>query len=163
MPPSWLWESAFSESVKRAGVAAKITLGKKNHLRVVNFLKQHPLPGNLRDLFHLAYYILAGRSDPLEPLSPSDAVEYGLDKFRQASDMEDAAEDAAREVARSFSSGESLDVFLKKNHKLHTSMVEQEMKAYMARELRRLARERKVSVAALCDVTERTIRGWAKK
>jgi len=157
----WLWKSAYGESAKRAGVMAKATLSKKCHLRVVGFLKQHPLPGNLRDLFQLAYYILAGRSDPLEPLSPSDAVEYGLDKFRKASDMEDATEDVAREVARCFSSGESLDVLLKKNDKLCTSVVEQEMKAYMANELRRLARERKMGVAELCDVTERTIRGWA--
>jgi len=157
----WLWESAYGESAKRAGVVAKATLGKKCHLRVVRLLKRHPLPGNLRDLFQLAYYILAGRSDPIEPLSPSDAVDYGLDKFRTASDMEDATEDVAREVARCFSSGESLNVLLKKTNTLHTSVVEQDMKAYMANELRRLARERKMCVADLCDVTERTIRGWA--
>ncbi len=158
----WLWEAAYSESATRAGVTVtQATLGKKCHERVVNFLRRHPLPGNLRDLFRLAYYILAGRSDPQEPLSPKDAIEYGLGEFRSAGDMEDATENIAREVARCFSAGESLDVLLKKTERLHTSVVDQELKAYMARELRRLARERRTSVKELCDVTERTVRAWA--
>jgi len=158
----WLWEAAYTESATRAGVTvAQATLGKKCHERVVSFLRRHPLPGNLRDLFRLAYYILAGRSDPQEPLSAKAAVEYGLGECSSVGHMEDATENIAREVARCFSAGESLDILLRKNEKLHTAVVDQEMKAYMARELRRRARERRMCVKELCDVTERTVRAWA--
>jgi len=160
----WLWEAVYAESAARAGIAASGTmLSARDHEHVLGFLRQHPLPGNIRDLFRLAYCILAGRSDPLEPLSSRDAVEYGLGEFCRAGDVEAATDDVAREVARCYSSGEPLDVLLSKSEKLDTSVVEEGMKAYMARELRRLARERGVGVGQLCDVSERTVRGWASR
>jgi DNA-binding NtrC family response regulator len=159
----WLWEAAYRESAARAGVSStQAALTKKSHERVVGFLKRHPLPGNLRELFRLAYTILAGRSDPLEPLAAKEAVEFGIDEFSKASNStDDPTDNVAGEVARCFSSGESLDILLNKTDTLHTSIVDQEIKAYMAKELRRRARERKVSIETLCDVSERTVRSWA--
>src|SRR5207249_4685132 len=75
----WLWEVTFERAAQRAGVPKRrAQLGADHHRKVVSHLEGHPLPGNLRDLFRLAYRILGARSDPHEPLPPERAVEYGL-------------------------------------------------------------------------------------
>ncbi|MBP7052025.1 MAG: sigma 54-interacting transcriptional regulator [Phycisphaerae bacterium] len=158
----WLWEAAYKESTGRARVdVAKTVLADEDHQRVIGLLRQHPLPGNIRDLLRLAYCVLAARSDPLEPLSSADAVEYALREFGRAHEIEEATEDLARQVARCYSCAEPLDGILKRHETLDTSTVEEGIKGYMAKELRRLARERGIAVEQLCDVTERTVRGWA--
>jgi transcriptional regulator with GAF, ATPase, and Fis domain len=67
----WLWAAVYAEAARRAGVTKRrATLGEAQHGRVVAQLRRHPLPGNLRDLFRVAYRTLAARNDVDAPLPP---------------------------------------------------------------------------------------------
>jgi transcriptional regulator with AAA-type ATPase domain len=75
----WLWDSTFQEAATRSGVNRRQSpLADSQHQRVVARLREHPLPGNLRDLFRIAYRTVAARADAHAPLYPGDAVDYGL-------------------------------------------------------------------------------------
>jgi len=43
-----------------------------------------------------------------------------------------------------------------------TKEVERDLKAFMASEMRRIAKIRGTSVESICDVSERAVRSWAK-
>jgi hypothetical protein len=60
-----------------------------------------------------------------------------------------------------FYDGQSLDHVLKPGFRLPTKMVQERFQAFMAHELRRIARQRGVEVEELCDVSSRTLRDWA--
>ncbi len=159
----WLWESAYRKATERAGMTKKqATFAQSHHDRVVAALKLHPLPGNMRDLFRVAYRILAARNDPHAPLSPAEAVEYGLLALTGMGPAASAGT-IARSVARAFADGQPLDTLFESIDKLQTDRVQTEMKRYMATEVRRLAKETGRPINELCDQSERTLRKWAKK
>lgn len=157
----WLWETTFEQASHRAGVGKRRSqLRVTHHSRIAACLMQHPLPGNLRDLFRIAYRILAARFDPHEPLSPGDAVEYGLQVLDEFVPGSTAAESISRAVAGAFAEARPLDGVLEQRERISTKRVERELKAYLAEELRRLAKARRVPVDQLCDVSERALRSW---
>ena len=153
----WLWETVFQKAIERAEVQP-IRLGQTHHDTIVRFLQSHPLPGNLRDLFRVSFLLLAGLSDVQDPLSPSDAVDYALAGLRQ--DSREAGDDVARSIASSFARSEPLDYLVHAGQKLEYAVVEQSLKQYLGREIRRLAKAHKVPLEALCDVSERSLRNW---
>jgi DNA-binding NtrC family response regulator len=153
----WLWETVFQKAIERAAVDP-IELGQAHHDKIIRFLQSHPLPGNLRDLFRVSYLLLACLSDPQEPLSPHEAVEYALVGLQQ--DGEENLGDMARNIARSFSRSEPLDYLLSSGQKLEYATVEQALKGYLGQEIRRLAKAWDMPVEQLCDVGERSLRNW---
>lgn len=159
----WLWEVVYKEAALRAGVTRRrATLGAAHHGRVVAQLRRHPLPGNLRDLFRVAYRILAARNDVDAPIPPADAVEYGLEALLgpPVGDAQGASMSMA--LARAFSSGNPIDDLLEPGGRIATAEVLADFRAFIAAELRRIAAARAVPVDELCDVSERSIREWAK-
>lgn len=159
----WLWEVVFDEAALRAGVGRRqATLGAPHHARVVAQLRRHPLPGNLRDLFRVAYRILAARNGCDAPMSPADAVEYGLEALRGPSVGAARDESMSMALARAFASGNPIDSLLESGGRIPTAEVLDDFRAFMASELRRIAAARSVPVGELCDVTERSIRDWSK-
>lgn len=160
---SWLWEVVYGEAALRAGVSRRhATLGATHHARVVTQLRRHPLPGNLRDLFRVAYRILAARNDIDDPLPPADAVEYGLETLCGLSVGETRYASMSMALARAFSSGSPIDDLLEPGGRITTTEVIADFRAFIAAELRRIAAARTVQVDELCDVSERSIREWAK-
>lgn len=158
----WLWENVFRHAAQRAGVRQrKSVLRALHHHRVIAVLQQHPLPGNLRDLFRLAYRILAARCDPHEPLDPQSAVDYALAGFN--GNIRDSRSHAAvsMSVARAFSDARPLDSIVSEEGCIRTKVVEREFKSYLANELRRISKARGIPVHELCDVTERSLRSWS--
>jgi transcriptional regulator with AAA-type ATPase domain len=137
----WLWEATYDQAAQRAGVPKRTAqIGGTHHRRVVSGLCSHPLPGNLRDLFGVAYHILGARSDPHEPLSPEKAVEYGL---RALAGPRAAGEGSvSRAVARAFADSSPLDGVLDAATHIPTKLVERDLKAFVADELRRLSKLR---------------------
>jgi len=159
----WLWEGAFEQAACRAGVGKRRSkLGTAHHRRIVSNIIQHPLQGNLRDLFRIAYRILAARSDPYEPLSPDDAVEYGLQGLDEGFQGSTTKYSLSKAVARAFAEAYSLDGLLGQGEQISTKTVEKDLKAYLAEELRRYAKTRNLPVEQLCDVSERALRSWVK-
>jgi DNA-binding NtrC family response regulator len=138
----WLWEVTYEEAARRAGVSKRrAQLGATHHRRVVSQLVRHPLPGNLRDLFRVAYPILGARSDPHAPLPPEEAVEYGLRALADAH-AADASNFTSRAVARAFAEAGPLDAVLDAVKRIPTKLVERDLKAFVADELRRLSKQR---------------------
>lgn len=159
----WLWEVVYEEAAQRAGVTRRrATLGAAHHGRVVAKLQRHPLPGNLRDLFRVAYRILAARNDVDAPMPPAEAVEYGLEVLLGPPVGEVRATSMSMALARAFSSGNSIDDLLHPGGQIVTAKVLADFRAFIAAELRRIAAARAVPVDMICDVSERSIRDWAK-
>lgn len=159
----WLWETAFQEAINRAGIGNRNTqISAAHHARVASQLMQHQLPGNLRDLFRVAYRIIAARSDPHEPFSPDDSVEYGLGCLSEVTQSDLSTSSLSRKVAQAFAEALPLDNLIEHGKSIPAKEVERDLKAFMASEIRRIAKVRGTSVEASCDVSERTIRMWAK-
>jgi DNA-binding NtrC family response regulator len=158
----WLWETVYQQARQRSSIPEqKARLGEAHHARVVRALREHPLPGNLRDLFHVAYRLLAARNDPEEPLAPEEAVTYALEGDGPGSHPGEEV-DLPREVARAFALSQPLDSLLRPGTRLLTRELDEVLKSYMAQELRRIATDRRVKVEQLCDVSSRTLRIWAE-
>lgn len=154
----WLWEMVFDQAARRAGTGL-LRLAQSHHRSIVGQLSRHPLPGNLRDLFRVAYRIIAARADQHEPLSPEAAVDYGLACL--APDQSDQVSgDLPKAVARAFADSQTLDALIPPEGALRTKDVERTLKAYLAQELRRIAKVRGVEVEKICDVTDRALREW---
>ena len=157
----WLWHSAYAAAAGRAGVGEKqVEFADSHHQRVIAQMKRHPLPGNMRELFRVAYRILAVRSDPLAPLSLADAVDYGLEALKGLG-ASAQAQTTPRAVARAFAEGTPLDALVDSIGRLDTREVWSHLQTFMAKEIRRIAKDTGHPISELCDQTERTLRTWA--
>lgn len=156
----WLWDSTYREASLRAGVTHRQgKLADVNHQRVIARLREHPLPGNMRDLFRVAYRIIAARCDTCEPLSPADAVEYGLTALTEVTVPN--TKTTSRAVARAFAESSPLDMILSREGRLSTKDLERDFRAFVAAEIRRISKTSGRSIDHLCDVSERSLRTWA--
>lgn len=157
----WLWDAVVVEAGVRARVDPRYAkVPEKERTRIVAALRNHPLPGNLRDLFRVAWRYLAARADDSDPLAPSDAVSYALAALAAP---EPTSEDAARTIAGAFVERRPLPPALLDTGPILTEAFFSEEKAYLAEQLRRLARERGLPLSKVSDVGERTLRNWARK
>ncbi|CDI04722.1 putative Sigma54 specific transcriptional regulator, Fis family protein [Candidatus Competibacter denitrificans Run_A_D11] len=161
----WLWPDVYRQAAQRCGVT-EATLHSEDwpDQQVINSLARHPLPGNLRDLFRVAYRILSARHDPVEPLKWTEAVDYGLEGLDSPSPCGSGASPkpavASQAIARAFAETQPLDHLLQQLGRLDTGRIEKDLKAFLARELRRCARTYQKPINELCDVSERTLRTW---
>jgi transcriptional regulator with AAA-type ATPase domain len=157
----WLWETVFDQARQRSGIATpRALLSDKQHRSMASRLMQHPLPGNLRDLFRAAYRLIAVRSDPDEPLSPDDSIDYALECLETTDNLSLSGDAVSKDVARAFAESKSLDSILKNGEPLPSKQVEADLKAFMAGELKRYAKRHGLPLAEISDVTERTLRTW---
>jgi DNA-binding NtrC family response regulator len=156
----WLWISTFEAALQRSGLpTGSVELEQRYHDNIAECLKRHPLDGNLRDLLRVANRLIAALYGSDQRLPTDDAIEYAV----QALESSSSSDSAAREVAIAFYDGRSLDHLLKPGFRLPTKMVEERFRAFMADELRSIARKRGVEVDELCDVSSRTLRDWASQ
>lgn len=156
----WLWASAFDEASTRAGVSrGHAQFADAHHQRVVKRLREHPLPGNMRDLFRVAYRIVAARGDAHAPLSPADAVEYGLTALAEVAAP--VAGTTSRAVARAFADATPLDRVISFAGRISTKDLERDLRAFVATEIRRIHETTSRPFEELCDVTDRSLRTWA--
>lgn len=157
----WLWESAYAAATLRSGAdRRRAPLGAVHQRRIVAALEEHPLPGNLRDLFRVAYRLLAARDDPHEPLSPVDAVDYALQCLYDGAKL--GTETLSKSIAGAFAESRPLDDVVEAAARIETKVVERDLKAYLADELRRLSKAQGVPVESLCDVSDRALRTWTR-
>ena len=160
----WLWQHVYQQALRRSGVAVeRVPLEAADQSRVVAYLKQHPLPGNLRDLFRVAYHLLAACLDEPIPDAGQDAVAYALGQGLAQRATATDEPDLARAVAAAFAAAEPLDHLISKDHPLATKTVERALRRYLAQELRRIARSNGGKPQDLCDVTDRTLQQWIKQ
>ena len=158
----WLWEATFQAAAARSGADMRfVQLDAALHRRVASALECHPLSGNLRDLFRVAYRLLAARNDPHAPLAAPDAVAYALEGLDQGpAQWSGDGERLSNTVARAFVESGPLDAVLDRAGRIPTKLIERDLKAFLGEELRRLAKVRRVPVNRICDVSERAVRSW---
>ena len=155
----WLWQATYEEAVRRSGVDGldmKLTAGCSAGL--LKALVRHSLPGNLRDLFKVAYRLIAVLADAIEPMAVPDAVQYALGGL-EASRSEPSR--VSKAVARAFADHAALDdVFAHCGGRLPTKTVEADLRAFMGTELRRIANAEGLDTEGVSDVSGRTLRNW---
>ncbi len=161
----WLWDDVLATAARRAEVPAHYArLGAKPREQVLRALREHPLPANLRNLFQVAWRLLAARFDHEQPLPVDEAVAYALLALAP-DDTAAMVTDAGlpRQVARAFVEGRPLPDDLLAAGRFNTEEVLAGLRVYLADELRRLARLGGVDLDQVADVGGRTLRDWARK
>lgn len=159
----WLWERVYAEARRRAGRPDLPSLPETQQQALVERLQAHPLPGNLRDLFRVAYRLIAATVEvdaDVQPLPPEERVAFALDAGLRR--PENRQEETARRVAEAFVQNEGLDALVSAEHPLATDEVRDGLQHFMGRELLRIAKSRRQPAASLCDKSERTLRNWTE-
>ena len=156
----WIWEAMYQAAVDRAELEAPPPpLRATEQSLILERLRTHPLPGNLRDLLRLAYRLVAFLKDPERPESLSECVEAALAGLSTAGDSHEL--DPVRAAAAAFSRHEPLDAVLRPGEKLQLDRIAGEFQTYVAHEIARIAQARGVSEASLyTGVSDRTLRNW---
>jgi DNA-binding NtrC family response regulator len=157
----WLWPTIFANAFGRVGAQRVRELSPERNARVVDELRKHPLRGNFRDLYRLAYRIIAALVDDHQPLGEEQAVEYGLELLTLEQHRADNGR--SRALALAFAGDKLLDELVTLEQPLVSDELFNELQRFIATEIRRLASERGVKPEQLCDVTARTLRDWGKK
>jgi len=152
-----LWYSVFNHVAAESGV--EFDLPDPCHKAVAAHLREHFLAGNFRDLYAMAWRLIA-RWNGLSSPSP-DEIESWLPDALDPVQLGPSG-DLARDVALRFAESAPLDDLLGPDDPLPTKAIQREMLSWIATEIRRTARQRSVSAGALVDVTDKTLRDWIK-
>ncbi len=156
----WIWDGVLAKAESRAALAIQPSERRALRSAVLAAIRNHPLPGNLRDLYVVAYRAIAALGDLHEPMSIDEAMAYALAGLASPEAASSGDSIAAR-VLRHVVEKDPLDAILEAGP-LSTKAVIQDLQRYMAREIRRYAKANETDLADLCDVKERTLRDWAE-
>ena len=152
----WLWREVWGRVLREAGI--DLDLGEEHHDRVGRYLAGQVLPGNVRDLFALAWRLLARWPDG--PPAGADLASW-LSTALDVPDLQ-AQGELPRDVASRFAAGTPLDDLVLPGAVLPTREIQQALQRWLAQEVRRVARSRSVKPETLVDVTAKTLREWLK-
>lgn len=158
----WLWQTTLRDAAVRAKVDlrwAKLPDGAT--ARIVGALRSHPLPGNLRDLFRIAYSLLAARADPVKPLSADDAVEVGLAALHEG-DAQSVASPNPTTVAVAWATHAALDGVLDSQGTIDTARAIDDLRSFLAVEIQHVAKRKILNISDISDLNDRTARNWKK-
>jgi len=155
-----LWRRVLRVAAGRAGVSSDQVKALIEHQdEVLRHLEGHPLPGNFRDLFSLAYHLFA-------ELSGDEEVQSAINRAAQDALYEHWGEtqDPKEEIRIAFGDGRPLSPQVLDHGPINTNSVLNQLRRYLAREIRRLARasEEIDSPASICDVTNRSLQKWVQ-
>ncbi|MCB9759442.1 MAG: sigma 54-interacting transcriptional regulator [Alphaproteobacteria bacterium] len=156
----WLWPTVLEEAAARAAAPLRYArLAQKHHARFLRALRAHPLPGNVRDLFRVAWRFLAARADDDAPLTVMEATEYAL----QALDG-GAAEAGAvgRTLARAFADRRAIDPALLEDGPLDPEGLIADFKGWFGHEVAALASKAGKPEGELVRISDRTLRKWRR-
>ena len=155
----WLWESVLAKAQQRAGVALAEKVRRVLSAGVLRRIAGHPLPGNLRDLFMIAYRAVAALGDAHEPMETGDAVEYAVGGL-SAGEENIRGRTMPERIAGAFAAREGLEPVLEGGAVAPRDVI-RDLQRYLAREIRRYAKGTGRNVEELCGMKERTLRNWA--
>ena len=154
----WLWRSVFKKAILQASPESSFEARSEAfHNQIVKKLQKLPLHGNIRDLFTLAWPMIALLD---AGLPEAEASEAGFAYFHNRQERGPApAEDATRSVQQAFLSGGSMESVVEQFTRIETKVVEAELRDFMASGLLRLKGD---ALTSVCDVSARTLRNWKK-
>ena len=153
----WLWHSVFSHVVRESEVTFEMS--EVAHEVIISLLRTQTLAGNLRDLYALAWRLVARWHD--EPAPSIDGLRRWIPSALDTTSNPNV-NDVASEVVRRFAQGAPLDDLLSAQKPLETKTVQRALQRWLAKEIRRVAHQRGISAEHLADVTSKTLREWVK-
>jgi len=157
----WLWPTVLEEAAQRSRAPARYaTMGARHRARVLRALRAHPLPGNVRDLFRVAWHFLAARSDDDAPMTVAEAVEYAVGVLDGGAGQAGFARSAV--LARAFADRRSMDPAWLEDGPLDPELAISEFKGWFGHEAPNLAAAVEQPVGEVVTVSERTLRNWRR-
>lgn len=173
----WLWERVFQRVLQDAGNtisgerARRIVPAQHDHM--VERLRTSQLPGNLRDLFRVAWHLMAAlEAHETSRISLDDAITQalndGLDEASSRAEQSGPGSDIplqasqAIRVAHAFAHQKPLEAALDSAESLDWDGLEASVNAWLASEVRRLAEARNVDPKELCGRDKRTLQKYIK-
>jgi len=151
-----LWEAVWARVLRESGATPPEGLDQADGA-VLDFLRRHPLPGNLRDLYALAWRILVRwRGQGLKRNDLRDWLPSALPVEGPAGPGQ------VDELFGRLASGRPLDDLLTGDVAIAPKKLLQEFKRRLAREVRRVGKSRSVDPATLVrGLTAKSLREWA--
>ncbi len=156
----WLWPTVLEEAAARAAAPLRYArLTRKHHTRFLTALRAHPLPGNVRDLFRVAWRFLAARADDEAPLTVSEATDYALQALEGGAPEAGAV---ARPLARAFADRRAIDPALLEDGPLDPEGLIADFKGWFGHEVAALASRTGRPEGQLVRISDRTLRNWRR-
>ncbi|MEZ4436950.1 MAG: sigma 54-interacting transcriptional regulator [bacterium] len=155
----WLWPSAFAAARDRAGLAGhEARLDESTHAAIIERLRRHRLPGNVRDLLAVAWHVQAALLDEgaLAPARAGALASAVLDELHPA------APPPERGVARAWADDGELDALAPAGERFPAKQAVRELQRWLAGALRALAERRRIALDEVSDITGKTLRDWEK-
>lgn len=156
-----LWKRVLQVAADRAQVQSSLVEKiLENQELIADRLQNHPLPGNFRDLFSLAYHIFAEAG--AEDTGVESAVRTAMEESF-SHPKEDQSFDQTERIRRSFGDSRPLPTGLLEQGDIDTTAALNRLRRYLAEEIRRLTSEKEgvSDPSAICDVTRRSLQKWS--
>ena len=150
-----LWEWVFYEAARRADAAGCLTEATLAFLpEAGDRLRAFDLPGNFRDLYRIAFHTLAHL---LAGQLPSEAFAFAIkDAFHPTTSSASPVLEALASCANRM----PLDIASWPGRRVRSKEVLDQVRAYIAREVRRQASTDGVDPEMMVDVTPRALQKW---
>lgn len=148
----WIWRGVWAEAASRACVH-DVDRPEDDHERIVRHLQAHPLPGNVRDLYRVAYQLLAHPDGVLDALV-SDAL--------RSDELPGTTVEGSPVAAtlRACADGAELDAVYDAHGVIPAKATLAAVQHYISTEARALAHRRRLRADDVTDVTDRTLLNW---
>lgn len=158
----WLWPTVLETAAGRAGVPSRYAqLNQAQNEQFLCGLRVHPLPGNVRDLFRVAWRFLAARADDDAPLTVRDATDYALQVLGNGCSFEPNGA-ATHTLAHAFADRHPIDAALLNDGPLDPEKLIDDFKNWFGREVKTLAGRIGRPEKDLTQVTDKTLRNWRR-
>jgi DNA-binding NtrC family response regulator len=144
----WLWEEVFQKAIDRSSLQ-EFDKTSVPHQQIVNKLREYPLSGNIRDLFQVAYQWIAGT---LEGKIEEELMKLS---FQNLEKKKSSNTNQTYEVCEAFLHNTPLDGVVKKYQPIQTKTILKPVQVYLASEIKRIAKIKKIQVKELCDSSTR--------
>lgn len=156
----WLWEKVWNEAKKRSGLKMQFSLLKTQHQSIIKKLQSHPLQGNLRDLFQVAYRLIAICED--ENNTDENPIKYAL---KVLENNNTCSKNLFREVISNIHNDKPLETIITSNTIFSAKELIKDFKEYLGNALNNtLKAERKEKKEEkLYGVTKKTITNWINR
>lgn len=149
-----LWRSVWERELGRSQFPPSIEQCQRiDEKRLLEGIRHHPLPGNIRDLILVAAHLILFLTNDL----PGDPVGFALEQLPG-----DTAGGSSRAIVQAFATGENIDHLLPEGARLSIDDAFDEFRYFLADQIRRIARQRGVKQNTLCDLSDKSIRNWKK-
>lgn len=157
-----IWNKIFRQALQKACVELSSKLLETiPHQQIIKRLRQHPLKGNFRDLYQVAYQLIAEciDQDQFDPKS----IEKAFQSLRDESGNPSFNSRKTQQTIESFIDTLCLEKVILQEEKIQTKQLDKQLKIQLAQRLKQIAKTSGKKIETICDVTTRTLDKWLEK